>query len=778
MTNNSVIFVSSIQPPSVDVSEFDDSSKESPNITGWVLIEISLDSTDRQINSVLYNTLFITIFITIIAILMAMRISKNVTQPVLSLSEVVKKIGDGNMEARAKIQSGGELHILESGINRMAEDLQALQKNLQSRIDMATSDVKDTLELLQSKNIELELARKDASEANKIKSAFLANMSHEIRTPINGIIGFTTLMLKSPGDPTQKSHLEMIKESSLNLLSIVDDILDITRIEAGKLNIVTDPLNLRDCIEQVMKMAAPSAFNKGLDLTLLYYSDVPEEFYGDSLRINQIITNLVGNAIKFTESGSITIRVMIEDDENDISLITFSVTDTGIGIPEEQHEYLFKPFIQGDSSTTKQYGGSGLGLSICSSLVERMGGAIGLDSKINTGSTFRFTLPLPRNNNKSTIPIPASLEKKKVCLFDSSSISRLSIKHLLEKTNVLVNEYTDTRHILSTIEDQAENSFDVIVISCKQSDIDLLTKELFEKIHKIAGSKILVLAQTVDNEVLSSIVKKGSDMCISKPVIRDRLYRALTGLLFDNIEPEIISEPIETEKTEDKCHLNILIAEDNEINAYLLSTILNQHGSRFSTASNGEMVLDLLSKQHFDLILMDINMPVLDGINTTRTIRENCAIYPCEIPIIAVTANVLEKDRKHFLGAGVNDLIIKPITEKSVWETINKWAKHSCFMDEFIDDDIKRLIPADLYEKVKIEISEHTQKIITALEQNDMDTLFTHTHKLNGLAAYFNIPAIRNVVDKLETSIKQNKERSILKSQIGHLHAEVEKMNS
>lgn len=377
VTNNSVIFVSSIQPPSVDVSEFDDSSKESPNITGWVLIEISLDSTDRQINSVLYNTLFITIFITIIAILMAMRISKNVTQPVLSLSEVVKKIGDGNMEARAKIQSGGELHILESGINRMAEDLQALQKNLQSRIDMATSDVKDTLELLQSKNIELELARKDASEANKIKSAFLANMSHEIRTPINGIIGFTTLMLKSPGDPTQKSHLEMIKESSLNLLSIVDDILDITRIEAGKLNIVTDPLNLRDCIEQVMKMAAPSAFNKGLDLTLLYYSDVPEEFYGDSLRINQIITNLVGNAIKFTESGSITIRVMIEDDENDISLITFSVTDTGIGIPEEQHEYLFKPFIQGDSSTTKQYGGSGLGLSICSSLVERMGGQSG-----------------------------------------------------------------------------------------------------------------------------------------------------------------------------------------------------------------------------------------------------------------------------------------------------------------------------------------------------------------------------------------------------------------
>ena len=773
-SNNSIVYVSSISSPQLDVTEFEEINNEIQQIIGWALVEISLDSTDKQINSVLFNTLIITLFISLIATMMAIKISRNVTQPILSLSKVVDKIGDGNLDVRAKAQSAGELHILESGINKMAEDLQALQENMQSKIDVATSDLKDTLELLQSKNTELEHARKDASEANKIKSEFLANMSHEIRTPINGIIGFTTLMLKSPSDPTQKSHLEMIKESSFNLLKIVDDILDMTRIEAGKLNISIEPLNLRDCVEQVMKMMAPAAFDKCLDLTLLYYSDVPEEFYGDSLRINQIITNLLANAIKFTKNGSITIRVMIEDEKDERSLVAFSITDTGEGIPEEQQEHLFKPFIQGDSSTTKNYGGSGLGLSICNSLIEKMGGALGFESHINEGTTFWFNLPLTKNTNKKPNPAPATLKGKNIILCEPDPTNRLSIQHLLTHAGMSVNECDPTGNTPSNIEHKKNGHNDIVIISDSLAHLESLTNEFFDGVHKKTGAKILVIAPTINNNIIDSLTDKGADICISKPVFRDSLYRTLVELT----ETSPKTKPLKQEKMEGSCHLNILVAEDNEINARLVATILEQHGTKATIASDGEMVLKQLSHKSFDLILMDIHMPVLDGVNTTRAIRENCALYPCEIPIIAVTANVLGKDRQRFLDAGMNDLIVKPITEKSIWEIINKWVEHSCFMGEFLSDDITRLIPADLYEQVKIEVSEHTQKIMTALEQNDMDTLFTHTHKLNGLAAYFNITAIREVVNKLETSIKQNKDNSVLKSQIDHLHAEVEKLNS
>ena len=668
--------------------------------------------------------------------------------------------------------------FLRRGINEMAEELQASHENLQSKIDSATYDLKYTLKLLESKNKELEIAKKDAVDTNKIKSGFLANMSHEIRTPINGIIGFTDLLLKSSADATQIHHLDMIKKSSLNLLAIVNDILDITKIEAGELNITSEKMNLHDCLEQVMKMMAPATFNKGLELTLLYYSDVQEDFFSDPLRINQIITNLLSNAIKFTENGSITIRVMIEEDNDEISLIKFSVTDTGIGIPEEQYDYLFKPFVQGDNSTTKKHSGSGLGLSIVYNLVERMGGKIGFDSNINTGTTFWFTLPLEKNKEKKSFLIPAPIKNKNIALIDLNSISRLSIKHILAQANISVHEYDDIENIDSILTLQSANHLDTIIISCNSNNMKKLTPALFDNLHKITDSKILVMVPSIDNATISSITEKGADLCISKPVFRDRLYRTLSFLLNNKLSTEISSDISEHRPIKNKCYLKILIAEDNDINANLLSTIIKQHGSHVSIATDGEMVLDLISKSHFDIILMDINMPVLDGVNTTKVIRENCEHYPCDIPVIAITANALEKDRDRFKAIGINDLIIKPITEESIWTSINNLTNHTCLMEDNLSEEIKKLIPSDMYEKVKLEISEHTKIISAALKQNDMDTLFTHIHKLNGLASYFNVPAIKDIADKLETSIKNNNNRSTLESHVELLHSEVEKMNN
>jgi len=777
-SSNSILFISPIISPQLDIDEFDETNANMKKIIGWLMVEVSLDSTDKQIRTVIANTLLITALISIISIFLAIMISRNVTLPILSLSNIVKSIGDGILSSRAEEKSGGELRILESGINKMAEDLQALQENLQSQVDMATTDLKETLELLQEKNIELEVARKDATEANKIKSEFLANMSHEIRTPINGIIGFADLMLTSTKDTTQISHLDMIKKSSMNLLGIVDDILDMTRIEAGKLNINSEPLNLRDCVEQVVKMMAPLAFKKDLELNLLYYSDVPEEFYGDSLRINQIITNLVGNAIKFTDTGSVIIRIMIEEDEQDLSMITFSISDTGKGISDEQKHHIFKPFLQGDSSTTKQYGGSGLGLSICSSLVKKMGGKLGLDSKINKGATFWFTLPLTRNNNKPLFHIPEILSGKRIFVFDASPISRLSIKHLLEKANIDITDNGDEKHIQIALKAINANQYDIVIISCELSDIPFFGESFFTGVRNKTKLNILVIAPTVDNSLINTIKDNGADNCISKPVTRNRLYRALTDVLYNTTVIDNSLPPPRPPAKHNKCSLNILVAEDNEINANLMSAILEKHGAQCSIAANGKIALDLLSSQKFDLVLMDINMPLLDGVSTAVEIRNDCSTYQCKIPIIAVTANVIDKDKERFLDAGMNDVIVKPVTEKLVWGTIKKMVQCDCEINDLLTENLDGFIPNDLYDKVISEISVHSAAIISALEQDNMELLFNHTHKLNGLSAHFNIPSIRDVADKLETLIKHNKGKPELQIQVDKLHTEVEKINS
>ncbi|MDH5436822.1 MAG: response regulator, partial [Gammaproteobacteria bacterium] len=416
--------------------------------------------------------------------------------------------------------------------------------------------------------------------------------------------------------------------------------------------------------------------------------------------------------------------------------------------------------------------------SIVQNLVERMGGEIGFDSKVNIGTTLWFTLPLIKNNDGAQLLIPDSIKGKSIALIDQNPTSRLSIKHMLTDAGISVHEYTDIAKTTSIFKSQPDINLDAVIISCNRLSMRLITSSLLNDIHELTHSEILVLVPTNDNKTILSITKTGADLCVSKPVFRDRLYQTLSGLLNKKSFPEYETKEPDITTSKNICNLNVLIAEDNEINATLLSAILKQHGSTISIASNGKIVLDLLSSSRFDVILMDINMPVLDGINTTKMIRENCEYYPCNIPIIAITANALEKDRVRFKTAGINDLLIKPITEEAVWEAIMKHVKCDCTIDDFITDDISKLIPDDLYSRVKIEVSEHTQIIITALKQNDMDTLFTHAHKLNGLASYFNIPAVREVVDKLETALKNKNGRTEIESYVERLHSEVAKIDN
>ncbi|HBO6065118.1 TPA: two-component system sensor histidine kinase GacS, partial [Pseudomonas aeruginosa] len=373
-------------------------------VLGWVELELSHHGTLLRGYRSLFTSLLLIAAGLGVTALLALRMSRAINAPLELISQGVAQLKEGRMETRLPPMGSNELDELASGINRMAETLQSAQEEMQHNIDQATEDVRQNLETIEIQNIELDLARKEALEASRIKSEFLANMSHEIRTPLNGILGFTNLLQKSELSPRQQDYLTTIQKSAESLLGIINEILDFSKIEAGKLVLENLPFNLRDLIQDALTMLAPAAHEKQLELVSLVYRDTPIQLQGDPQRLKQILTNLVGNAIKFTQGGTVAVRAMLEDESDDRAQLRISVQDTGIGLSEEDQQALFKAFSQADNSLSRQAGGTGLGLVISKRLIEQMGGEIGVDSTPGEGAEFWISLSLPKSRDDNEEP--------------------------------------------------------------------------------------------------------------------------------------------------------------------------------------------------------------------------------------------------------------------------------------------------------------------------------------------------------------------------------------
>lgn len=400
---------------------------------GWVTVEMSHIRTEKETYKALLISLLLVLGGVLLSLVIALRLSRSFTDPVFELNEAVAKLKEGKLDTRVYTRAGPEFEQLESGLNAMAGELSKAQAEMQQNIDQATEDLRETLETIEIQNIELDFARKEALEASRIKSEFLANMSHEIRTPLNGIIGFTELLLKSPLPRQQRDHLSTIRKSSEILLTIINDILDFSKIEAGKLILDRIPFQLRDIVEEVMVMLAPAAHSKNLDLVPLVYNDVPDNIMGDPLRVKQVITNLVNNAIKFTQTGEVVLRASLEEEDKESNQITLrlSITDSGVGLSRAQQQSLFNAFSQADASTARQYGGTGLGLAISKRLVEEMGGKIGLESELGKGSTFWFTLTSELSSTGEAIAPKDALFGEKAIYLDQQKTTGLAVEHML-----------------------------------------------------------------------------------------------------------------------------------------------------------------------------------------------------------------------------------------------------------------------------------------------------------------------------------------------------------
>jgi two-component system sensor histidine kinase BarA len=738
-------------------------------VIGWASITMSRTKTQLNEYQVILVTIIILTLSILISILLARRTAYRLTYPLFMMRAAVKKLEQGELSTRVNTKSGGEISELEEGINRMAASLQQAQDELQSNIDQATSDLQQSLETIEKKNIELAEAQKEILEGSRIKSEFIANMSHEIRTPMNGIIGFTNLLLETELSTLQRNYLNTIQKSTLNLLNLVNNILDFSRLDAGQLRLEYLSFDLRDCIEDILTIMSPLANAKQLDFAALIDDDVPHKIISDPLRLKQIIINLVSNAIKFTDKGDVIIRVTAEKKTPKFVKLRIEIIDSGIGLQPNDQKSIFKAFQQADTSIARKYGGTGLGLAISKKLIDQMAGKIGLENREQRGSIFWFTF------SAENCPINATpdryesvnFENLTVFLYEPHTITRQAIKNLLTRWHIKTTEFADSNELIKSLNTTAPPAMVIAGISQQQINNNLASITLFQLKQTFAGPT-LVLTNSSEQATLEYFLNQGATISLTKPVTRNTLYHTIFQLTNNTVRAPVIVLPDNAHGEIFLTGKTILCVDDNPQNANLISALLQQTQASIVIARDGVEALQIAEKQHFDLILMDIRMPRMDGYETLKHIRTSDS-QNVKTPIIALSAHISTDESIELTRAGFNDYLTKPIIKNALLKIIKKWINlHAVEEKPIVDWDLglrlannKREIAEEMLWLLMKNLPLEFMDIKNAYDAKNYPELLQRLHKLHGAVCYCGVPRLKDAIASLESSLKKNQHQDI-----------------
>ncbi|MCC2637691.1 MAG: chemotaxis protein CheY [Moraxellaceae bacterium] len=744
----------------------------------WLMLEFSTSElTIRK-----YEALFLVSALCLLAMgamaLLLARLVRRWLAPVADMTDTLKQVDSEHLERRLFTDASGDLLDLEAEINALLGRLAADTEELKSSMIQTNEDLRETMEAMEVQNIELTLARKEAVEGNRIKSEFLANISHEIRTPLNGIMGFAKLLQKTQLSPRQLDYIKTIQKSADNLLAIINDVLDLSKIEAGKLVLDHIPLDVEEVIFEVMGMLSPLAEEKDLEQVAFIYDDVPRHLMGDPLRLKQILTNLVNNAIKFTPQGEITVRCMLESQNERQAVLRVSVTDTGIGLSESARADLFRAFSQGDPSTTRRFGGTGLGLVISKHLVEQMQGEINFESAEGKGSTFWFTFRAEIDSYSHSGHVGEQLHHRRILVAEPQPVTRQFLLNTLEHWGAKSSSAASLDELHAVLRDGPSPEALVVNLALLGSRGAMSSMQLDELRRQVNGP-ILLLSRSSDASQEQANYQDNQVGVMSKPVPPRELYSRLVAMFGTlSLQPAQLAL-LPTRKTPT---LRVLAVDDNPANLKLVCTLLADLQVEAVPATDGYQAIRLCKESTFDLVFMDIQMPGLSGLEATQAIREHEVAVGTRkrLPIVALTAHAMANEREALLKSGMDDYLTKPVQDTQLAHMLAKWtgidprgqgapAPAPMADEPFLpavggsvvnwQEGLKLAagkadLARDMLTMLFNSLEEEKRKIASACQADDLDSLLGHVHYLHGATRYCGVPGLRSAAQVLETDIK------------------------